>query len=80
MKIIITLSHMRKAGSFLIHIFLSTITFQFSFHFFFISLYRLMVSSSFNSVLFAQEIPKELTLLCMDYDKELRLENVESQK
>ena len=39
-----------------------------------------MVSSSFNGVLFAQEIPKELTLLRMDYDEELRLENVESQK
>ena len=33
----------------------------------------------FNAVLFAQEIPKELILLCMDYDVLLRLENVESQ-
>ena len=34
----------------------------------------------FNGVLFVQEIPMELILLCMDYDVALRLENVESQK
>ena len=34
----------------------------------------------FNGVLFAQEIPKELNLLCIYYDVALMLENVESQK
>ena len=34
----------------------------------------------FNGVWFAQEIPKELILLCMDYDVALRLQNVEYQK
>ena len=55
--------------------FLSTITFQFLFH----STGRMRVLH-FNGVLFTQEIPKELILLCMDYDVALRLENVESQK
>ena len=34
----------------------------------------------FNGVLFTQEIPEELILLCTDYNVMLRLENVESQK
>ena len=34
----------------------------------------------FNGTLFAQEIPKQLIPLFMDYDVALRLENVESQK
>ena len=34
----------------------------------------------FNGVLFTQEIPEELVLLCTDYNVMLRLENVESQK
>ena len=33
----------------------------------------------FNGVLFAQEIPKELNLIRMDYEVVLRLENVEIQ-
>ena len=63
MKIIITLPHMRKSASFQIYIFLSTITFPFSFYF-----RRLRRLFLFNILLFAQEIPKELILLCMDYD------------
>ena len=34
----------------------------------------------FIGVLLAQEIPKELILLCMDYNVAFRLENIESQK
>ena len=34
----------------------------------------------FNGIVFAQEIPKKLILLCIDYDVALRLENFESQK
>ena len=34
----------------------------------------------FNCVLYGQEIPKVLILLCMDYDVVPRLENIESQK
>ena len=68
MKIIITLSHIRKTVSFKIFIFLSTIKLKFSFHF--RGRMRLLL---FNGVLFAQEIPKEWILLCMDYDVEIRL-------
>ena len=50
-------------------------TFQFLFHF--EGRQRLLL---FNGVLSAQQNPKELILLCMDYDEALRLENVESQK
>ena len=75
MKIIITLSHIRKTASFYLYIFLSTITFQFLFHF--RGQRRLLL---FNGVLFAQEILKELILLCMDYDVAFKLENVGSQK
>ena len=50
---------------------------HFSFLFHFRGRRRLLL---FNGVLFAQEIPKELILLCTDYDVALRLENVESQK
>ena len=57
------------------HIFLSTITFQFLFHF--RGRRRLLL---FNGVLFAQEIRKELILLRMDYNVAFRLENIESQK
>ena len=32
----------------------------------------------FNGIWFAQDIPKELILLCMDYDKAVSLESVES--
>ena len=66
-----------KKNSFLLNIyFLSTITCQLLFRFRGRS--RLL---PFNGVLFAQEIPKELILLCMDYDVALRLENVrKSQK
>ena len=59
----------------IIYIFLSTITFQFLFQF--RGQRRLLLV---NGVLFAQEIPKESILLCMDYDVAFRLENVESQK
>ena len=52
-----------------------TITPQFLFHF--TGRRRLVLC---NGVLFAQKIPKELILLCMDYDVALRLENVEIQK
>ena len=55
MKIIITLPYISKIASFQIYIFLSTITFQFLFHF--RGRRRLLL---FNGVLFAQEIPKEL--------------------
>ena len=75
MEIIITLPHIRKTASFQTCIFLSTITFQFLFHF--RGQRHLLL---FNDTLFAQEISKELILLCMDYDRALRLENVESQK
>ena len=103
MKIIITLSHVRKTACVYICIYLylsiylyvylsilsihlsvclsvclsifSTITFQFLVHF--RGRRRLLL---FNGILFAQEIPKGLTLLCMDYDEAFRLENVESQK
>ena len=34
----------------------------------------------FNGILFAQEILKELILLCMDYYETLWLENIESKK
>ena len=34
----------------------------------------------FNGISFAQEIPKELILLYMDYDVSIRLENRVSQK
>ena len=73
MKIIITLPHIRKTAFFQIYLFLSTITYQFLFHF-----GGRGYLLSFNDVLFAQEIPKEL--LCMDYDVALGLENVGSQK
>ena len=49
----------------------------FQFLFLFRGRRRLFLS---NGVLFAQEIAKELIVLCMDYDVALRLENVESQK
>ena len=60
---------------FFLNIFLCTITFQFLFHF--RGQRHLLL---FNGILFAKEIPKELILLCMNYDVALRLENVESQK
>ena len=44
----------------------------------FISLQRSKESSFFNGALFAQNIPKELILLRIDYDVALRLENVDS--
>ena len=69
MKIIITLSHVRKTA-FLKNISLSIITFQFLFHF--KDRRRLLLS---NDVLFDQEILKELILSCTDYDVALRLEN-----
>ena len=34
----------------------------------------------FNGVLFTREIPKEIIILCIDYDVALRLEKAESQK
>ena len=74
MKIIITLPHIQNIASFYIYIFLSTITFQFLFHF---RGWRHLFL--FNGILFAPEIPKELILLCMDYDIALKLENVETQ-
>ena len=49
------------------------ITLQFLFLFSFLLFF-------FNGVLFTQEIPEELVLLCTDYNVMLRLENVESQK
>ena len=64
MKIIVTLSHIRKTA--FLHKFLSTITFQFLFHF--RGWRRLLL---FNGVLFT---------LCMDYDVALRLENVKKSK
>ena len=73
--LIITLPHIRKTASFEIYNLLSTITFQFLFHF---RGQRCLLF--FNGALFAQEIPKKLTLSCMDYDVALRLENIESQK
>ena len=75
MKIIITLLHIRKTASFGTYNFLSTITFQFLFHF--RSRRRVLLC---NDVVFSQEIPKELILLYMDYDIALRLKNVESQR
>ena len=56
---------------------LSTITFQFSLSFPFIGRTRLLL---FNGVLFAQEIPQKLILLCLNYDIDFRLENIENQK
>ena len=75
MKIIITITPYNKNRFFLnIYIFLSTIRFQFLFHF------RGRIRLPFfNGILFGQEIPKELIRLCVDYDVALRLENVESQ-
>ena len=35
--------------------------------------------TSFNGVLFVQEIPKELILVCIDSDVAFRLKNVENQ-
>ena len=67
MKIIITLSHIRKTISFYLYIFLSTITFQFLFHF--RGQWRLLL----NGVLFTQEILKELILLCMDYPRSVQV-------
>ena len=52
-----------------------TKTFQFLFHFRGQTRLRLC-----NGVSFAQEIPKDLILLCMNDDVAFRLENVESQK
>ena len=66
-----TFPHIRKTASFKIYIFLPTITFQFLFHFG--SRRRLLL---FNGVLFPQEIPKEIILLCMDYYLALRFENI----
>ena len=71
----IALPLIRKTASLWIYIFLSTITFAFLF--LFRGQRRLLL---FNSTLFAQEIPKEIILLCMDYDMPLGLENVRSQK
>ena len=68
MKIIFVLPHTRITASL-------TITFQFLFHF--RGRRRLLL---FIGALFAQEIPKELILVSMDYDVALRLENVESYK
>ena len=56
-------------------IFFSTITFQFLFHF-----RGQDVFLFFNDILFAQETPKKLILLYVNYDVVLRLENVENQK
>ena len=76
MKIIITLIHVKSCFFLnIFSIFLSTITFQFLFHF--RGRWRLFL---FSAALFAQETPKEFTLLCMNYDVALRLENVGSQK
>ena len=49
----------------------------FSFNFFHFRGQRCLVL--FNSVLFTQEITKELILLYMDYEVALRLKNVETQ-
>ena len=57
------LPHIRKTASFKIYNFRSTLKFQFLIHF--RGRRRLPL---FNGVLFAQEIPKELILLFMDYD------------
>ena len=65
MKIIIRLPRIRKNAW--IHNFSLTITFQFLFHFRDRS--RLLL---FNDVLFAQEIPKKLIPVCMDYDVTFR--------
>ena len=63
MKIIIILRHLRKTASFSFY--------HRYFRFYFtIEVRRLLL---FNGVLFAQEIPKELILLCMDYDIVFRL-------
>ena len=70
MKIIITLPHIRNTAFFPIHIFLSTITFQFLFRF--RGPRRLLL---FITALFAQEIPAEVFLLCMDCDGALRLKS-----
>ena len=59
MKIVITLPFIRQTTSFKIYSFLSTITFRFR------DQSRLFL---FNGVLFAEAIPKELILLCIDYD------------
>ena len=55
--------------------FFSTSIFQFLFYF--RRRRRLLL---FNGVLFAEEIPMESIVLCMDYDVVLRLVNVENQK
>ena len=70
MKIIIALYDIRKTVSFQTHIFFSTITLQLLFHF------RGPRRLLFNDVLLAQEITKELILLCMDFEVAFRLENV----
>ena len=61
MKTIITIPHTKKTVLFKRILF--TIIFQFTFHF--RGRKRLLL---FNGVLLAQDIPKELILLCMDYD------------
>ena len=76
MKIIIALSSIRRTASFQKYIFRSTITFQFTLEvegIFFLS------STLHSGIYISQEIPKELILLCMDYDVALRLEVTESQ-
>ena len=63
-----------EKNCFFLNIFLSAITFSFYF------ILQVEVMFFFNGTLFAQEIPKQLIPLFMDYDVALRLENVESQK
>ena len=75
MKIIIMLSHIRKIISFQINSFSSTIILDFLFNFRGRS--RLF---PFKGVLFTQEIPNEINLLCLDCDVALRLEKTESWK
>ena len=61
MKILFTLSDIRKIASF------------------YFSLYNnLQCLFQFNGVLFTQEIPNEIILLCTDYDVALRQEKAES--
>ena len=68
----ITLSSIRRITSFQIYGFRFTILLQFLFHF-----RGRSRPFPFNGVLFIQEIPNEIILLCMDYDVALRLEKTE---
>ena len=62
-------------------LFLAANSFNTDFVIFYCCIMLLLVTYTyawFNGIWFAQDIPKELILLCMDYDKAVSLESVES--